>query len=357
MTMADYPAFEYRVYPPYLTEDRRELSAFLQEQGLQWEDDIDFSVGCLMAGTLVGTGSMSGRVIKCLVVDEALRGEGIAAAMVSRLEAEAAARGIANPFVFTMPRNLDLFSSMGYHVIGAVPGAVVLLEKGNGIERWVNSLKGLIAELRMSVDQSPVSALVMNCNPITLGHLHLIRTAAAASAWVFLFVVAEDSSVFPMEVRLRLVRETTASIPNLTVIPGTEYIISRATFPSYFLKDRLCRLAETHARLDATIFAQHIAPAVGVKRRFIGEEPYCPVTAIYNQVLQEVLPQHGIEVVEIPRLVLEGEPVSASNVRRHLRAGNCEAAMRLVPPAAAAYLASGEAAAVLARIAAGNGRH
>jgi [citrate (pro-3S)-lyase] ligase len=357
MAMADFPSFESRVYPPYLPEDRQALVSYLQGKGLQWEDDIEFSVACLVEGAMVGTGSLSGRVIKCLAVDETLRGEGLAASMVSRLEAIAATRGVANPFVFTLPKNLDLFSSMGYRVIGEVPGAVVLLEKGKGIERWKRELERLSSLALAQAGKGPVSALVMNCNPITRGHLHLIRTAAAASAWVFLFVVAEDASVFPTEVRLRLVREETASIPKVTVVPGTEYIVSRATFPSYFLKDCPSPIAETHARLDASVFARHIAPAVGATWRFIGEEPYSPVTAIYNRVMQEELPRQGIKVIEIPRLAMEGEPVSASSVRRHLREGDREAALRLVPPATAAYLASNEAASVIARIVSGNGRH
>jgi len=310
-------------------------------------------VAFLVRNRMVATGSLSGRIIKCLAVEESLQGEGLAASLVSRLEAEAAARGIASPFVFTGPANLELFASMGYHAIGEVPGAVVLLEKGSGLERWESSLRRLASE----GPEGSCSALVMNCNPLTLGHLHLIRTAAAGSDRVFLFVVAEDASVFPVEVRLRLIREETALIPQVTVVPGTEYLVSRATFPSYFLKGCACELAEVHARLDAGIFARRVAPAVGAARRFIGEEPYCPVTAVYNRVLKEELPAHGIEVVEIPRLALDGEAVSASRVRRCLQAGDLEGALRLVPPATAAFLASSEAAPVLARIAAGNGRH
>jgi [citrate (pro-3S)-lyase] ligase len=357
MAMADFASFESRLYPPYLPEDRRLLSAFLQARGLQWEDDIDFSVAGLVNGVMVGTGSLAGRIIKCLAVDEALQGEGLALRIVSHLETEAASRGIVNPFVFTLPGNLELFSRMGYHAIGEVPGTLVLLEKGWGLQRWLHNLERLSSSLPVTALQGPVSALVMNCNPLTLGHLHLIRTAAAASSRVFVFVVAEEASVFPAEIRLRLVCQATAAISNVTVVPGTEYLVSRATFPSYFLKESSTGIAETHARLDADIFARCIAPAVGVKRRFLGEEPSCPVTATYNRVLKEALPRHGIDVVEIPRLAVDGEPVSASTVRRHLREGNSEAALRLVPPATAAYLASGESAPVIARIVAGNGRH
>jgi [citrate (pro-3S)-lyase] ligase len=353
--MADFLPLESRVYPPYLSEDRRAIEQFLAARNLRWEPDIDFSVACLAGGKLVGTGSLSGRVIKCLAVEESLQGEGIAASMVSRLESEAAMRGIAHPFVFTSPANLNLFATLGYRPIGEVPGSVVLLEKGDGFQRWALDLAQISARCRCA--GSNVAALVMNCNPITLGHLHLIRTAAAASDQVFLFVVAEDVSVFPTEVRLRLVQKETAFLPNVTVVPGTEYFVSRATFPSYFLKDCPDRIAEVHARLDVDIFARRIAPAVGATRRYIGAEPYCPVTALYNKVMQEELPRHGIEVVEIPRLELDGGAISASQVRRLIRQGRTEAALRLVPEATAEFLASPEAVPVLARIVAGHERH
>jgi [citrate (pro-3S)-lyase] ligase len=352
--MADFPSFESRVYPPYLPEDRQAIAAFLQGQGLQCDEHLDFTVAFLARNRMVATGSLSGRIIKCLAVDGTFQGEGLAASLVSRLEAEAAIRGIANPFVFTSPGNLELFSAMGYHALGEVPGAVVLLEQGQGLERWERSLRSLAEANRRT---GPVATLVMNCNPPTLGHLHLIRTAAEASAQVFLFVVAEDASAFPTEVRLRLVREEALAFPNVTVVPGSEYLVSRATFPSYFLKGCPCDLAEVHARLDAGIFARRIAPALGAVRRYLGEEPFCPVTAIYNRVLKEELPRHGIEVVEIPRLAQEGEALSASRVRRHLREGNREAALRLVSPTTGAYLESAEAASVLQKLTAGNGRH
>jgi len=185
-----------------------------------------------------------------------------------------------------------------------------------------------------------------------------VRTAAARSSRVFLFVVAEEASSFPYATRLRLVRDGTVEFPNVVVIPGNEYIVSRATFPTYFLKDKAGAAAEIHARLDVDIFGRHIAPAVGATMRFIGEEPYSEVTAIYNGVMKKWLPSYGIEVVEIPRLADRGgAAVSASTVRRFIREGNLEKARDIVPPSTWNYLISEEAAPVLERIAASDGRH
>jgi [citrate (pro-3S)-lyase] ligase len=352
--MIGLPPSELRTYPPYLPEDRQAIISFLRSRELRWDEDITFSVACLVNGTLAGTGSLAGSVIKSLAVDESFRGEGLATRLISRLEMEAAARGHAHPFVFTLPRNAEIFQSLGYQKIGEVPGSVLLLEKGDGILRWLRELQQLAAGLSA---QGPVSALVMNCNPITLGHLHLIRTAAEASGHVFLFVVAEDVSDFPAAVRLRLVQEATASLPNVTVLSGSAYLVSRATFPSYFLKGGRAEASSAQAQLDAVIFANRIAPAIGALSRFIAEEPYCPVTAAYNRVMHDVLPRHGIRVTEIPRLALGGEPISASRVRRCLREGRMKDALDLVPPTTAAFLASPAAEPVLAKLRTVDDRH
>ena len=358
---------EIRIHPPLLDEERLQLAAFLESRGLSWDEEPDYSVVLLSGGRIVGSGSLSGRIIKGLAVEESMAGEGLAVAILSELEAEAARRGIVRPFIFTSPSNRDIFESLGYRPVGEAPGSALLLEKGDGIDRWCASLREVAAAAATEVaaevaattaEPMPVSALVMNCNPFTLGHLHLVRTAAAHSSRVFLFVVSEEASSFPYPVRLQLVREGTAGFPKVVVVPGTDYIVSRATFPTYFLKDKAGQATEIHARLDADIFGRRVSPAVGATRRFIGEEPYSEVTAIYNDVMKRSLPSYGIEVVEIPRLADScGDAVSASTVRRCIREGRMQEARKLVPDSTWEYLVSKEAAPVLERVLASEGRH
>jgi len=61
-------------------------------------------------------------------------------------------------------------------------------------------------------------------------------------------------------------------------------------------------------------------------------------SAAYNLVMAEVLAEHGIEMVEVPRLEAGGQPVSASRVRAAWRAGDRATLKDLVPPATLAYL-------------------
>ena len=142
-----------------------------------------------------------------------------------------------------------------------------------------------------------------------------------------------------------MIEAATADDARVTVLEGSEWQISALTFPTYFLKD-LSTAAETQMRLDIDLFARHIAPALGIAVRFVGSEPTDALTARYNALMQQLLPGHGIEVVEIPRLT-EGEPVSASRVRAALDEGSFSKAAALVPETTRPYLLADLAAQAL----------
>jgi [citrate (pro-3S)-lyase] ligase len=180
----------------------------------------------------------------------------------------------------------------------------------------------------------------MNANPFTLGHLHLARTALLSCAYLCVFVVEEDASAFPFDVRLELVGQGLAQLPRAIVLPAGPYMVSRASFPAYFTGK--AAHSRVHAELDSTIFAVRIAGALDIGVRFVGREPSCEVTAGYNAALQEILPQHGVRCVEIERLSCDGAAISASRVRE-LVAGPEPAwdeLQKLVPETTLAFLRS-----------------
>ena len=183
-------------------------------------------------------------------------------------------------------------------------------------------------------------AIVMNANPFTLGHRYLIETAAAQCEILYVFVVEEDRSVFPFAHRLRLVKEGTSDLSNVRICPGGPYMISEATFPRYFLK--LSDDAATiQASLDATIFAERIAPVLGITQRFVGTEPNCALTDSYNQALLSILPSRGITLTQIQRIQAAEQPVSASRVRKLLAEGaSPEQLEALLPTCTIQYLQS-----------------
>ena len=163
-----------------------------------------------------------------------------------------------------------------------------------------------------------VGAIVMNANPFTLGHRYLVEQALKQCKYLIVFVVEEDKSEFSFADRFELVRANLADLNNVTIIPSGEFIISSTTFSDYFNKAKLQDVKVDTSR-DIIMFAKEIAPCLGISVRFAGQEPFDTVTAQYNEDMSQILPQYGIEFIEIPRLQTQtGQIVSASTVRRLL---------------------------------------
>ena len=175
--------------------------------------------------------------------------------------------------------------------------------------------------------------VVMNCNPFTLGHRYLIEQAAKQVERLYVMVVKEDCSIFAYTERKAMVEQGVADIENVNVIDGSDYAISRATFPTYFLK-RLDNAADTQMLLDLDLFRRHIAPALGATVRFVGTEPTDQLTRRYNQLMHEALK----DVREINRLEKDGNAVSASRVRKAMEEGDMNTIRQLVPPTTLPYI-------------------
>ena len=154
---------------------------------------------------------------------------------------------------------------------------------------------------------------------------------------LLVLVLSQDAAHVPAAARFSLVERGCADLQNVVVRPGGDYVISGATFPDYFFKTKSEAML-AHARLDATLFAGQIAPACGIKARFVGDEPLDPMTAAYNETLLAVLPPRGVNVTVVPRRTFDGEPVSASRVRALWRAGDLSGIAPLVPPSTLDYI-------------------
>lgn len=205
---------------------------------------------------------------------------------------------------------------------------------------WVTSeeFKQYLAYLRAhKTGGTNNGAIVMNCNPFTLGHQYLIETAAREVDELFVFVVEEDRSFFPFADRMELVQKGTADLSNVHVLRSGQFIISALTFPGYFYKDE-DKDAVVDTSQDVDMFAHYIAPELGIAVRFAGEEPLDPVTRQYNESMAERLPMYGIRFCEIPRKTDETNVISASRVRAAIQDGDWEHIKRLVPQTTMDYL-------------------
>lgn len=335
---------------------RRSVEAFLDAQGLAFEGEPDVTVVAEDGdGKVVATGSLDGKVIKMVAVDPGRQEGGLSAAILSRLLQVAREEGRTHLFVYTKLEAASRFRSLGFVELARVEPSVALLEMG---EPGVASFRSYLASERVE-GEGESGAVVVNANPFTRGHRFLLEEARRRCDRLYVIVVETDLSLFPFEHRFDLVRRGAADLDGVVVLRSGDYAVSRATFPSYFLRgtgDDERALLQT--RLDVTLFAELFVPALGLSRRFVGTEPYCPVTRRYNEAMKAVLPPRGIEVVEIPRLEgLPGSAVSASSVREAIRGDDWEAIRALVPDVTYDYLRSSRAEAVLERVRRSESRH
>lgn len=195
------------------------------------------------------------------------------------------------------------------------------------------ALNNYIVKIKMarsiSMDQN-IGAIVMNCNPMTKGHCYLIEEARKRVDYLYIFVVEEDRADFSFEERFYIVKKETENMNNVIVVPSGQYIISYTTMPLYFEKEEK-KNEQLDAANDLRIFGQYIAPLLGIKERFVGEEPFDLVTRQYNEEMKKILPFYKVRVTEIPRFMIEETVISASRVRKLLKEENWAEIQRLVP--------------------------
>ena len=177
----------------------------------------------------------------------------------------------------------------------------------------------------------------MNCNPFTLGHRYLIEYAAQRVEHLYIFAVEENKSFFSFEDRIALIKAGTADLPNVTVLPSGRFIISSLTFTDYFGKKEL-QDKTIDPSLDVSLFGKYIAPSLGITVRFVGEEPLDKVTMQYNEAMKKILPEYGVDFIQIPRKESDCEVISASRVRKYLEEQNFAENKKIVPNTTYQYL-------------------
>ena len=375
---------EIQTLNPATPRQRQRIEAFLKRNGLRIDDMNYYAAVLDDDGEMIAGGGLKDDVIKCVAVDDAHKGEAIANTLVSHLISHANQEGYGCIKLFTKPKNRQLFESLSFRLLAEAPEAILMETGIGGISNTVEALKKIKEEsekykeynkeckedskkckedskkckevgktnLNTSTPQhlntpylntTPPQHLnttpprggvvVMNCNPFTLGHRYLIDQAAKQVERLYVMVVREDCSLFAYTERKAMVEQGVADIENVNVIDGSDYAISRATFPTYFLK-RLDDAADTQMLLDLDLFRRHIAPALGATVRFVGTEPTDQLTRRYNQLMHEALK----DVRETARLEKDGYAVSASRVRKAMEEGDMNTIRQLVPPTTLPYI-------------------
>lgn len=328
--------------------DVPEARQLIEAAGLVFEADFDELVGVYAGGELVATAARQANILKMLAIRPEHQHGSLLGELATELIRLGFQAGYDSFFIFTAPANLTSFEALNFQLL-ACNDQAALLEYGGGLQRYLQQHRQLVRPGRNG-------AVVVNCNPFTLGHRYLIETAAAQVDNLYVFVVREDRSVFPFEVRMRLVCEGVADLPNVVPLDSSRYAVSAVTFPAYFLK-KSDGAGRAQMELDLELFARHLAPFFHVRRRFIGTEPFCRTTRLYSEAMTRILPRHGVEAVQLERRRHDGEAISAYRVRAALRQEAFETVRRLVPPSTLDFLLSAEAEELRAKLRQHDGRH
>lgn len=340
--MSEYPVSKVS---PSDKRSNSQIEKLLLAEGIRRDKNLDYTCAIYDDDyNIIATGSCFGNTLRCMAVSSAHQGEGLMNQVVSHLVQHEYERGINHLFLYTKCNSAKFFGDLGFYEIVRVQNQVVFMEnRRTGFSDYLADL----AKTRQPGEK--VAALVLNANPFTLGHQYLVEKASRENDVLHLFVVSEDASLVPFAVRKRLVIEGTAHLKNIVIHDTGAYIISSATFPSYFQKDDEA-VIESHANLDLSVFVR-IAEVLGITARYVGEEPKSLVTGIYNRIMSEKLPEHGVKCVVVPRKAEEsGQVISASNVRQAIKEGRLEEIRELVPESTYRYFASPEAEGVIRRI-------
>ncbi len=321
---------------------REAWEKLLETTGLRTDPPYTAVYGIYKDGQLVATGARDGARIKCIAIRDDYRGGTVFHELLSGMITEALDDGVERLFLYTTPDAVQSFTHLGFRLLAQIDNGISFMERG---APTIDDYIGLLKEQRINYEKEhgavsgPVESIVMNANPFTKGHRALIEDALSRSERLHLFILSEDVSSVPTETRVNLVMDGTADLRGIIYHPTDSYIISRTHFPSYFLK-RESDMTETQARLDAVLFRDRIAPALGITHRTVGDEPHDAVTALYNECLAQEF-RDSITLTVMPRIRTEkGEIISASRVRGMLMSGQIKEIEPLVPASTLRYFKS-----------------
>ncbi len=347
-----------------------QIEMLLQGEGIRRDPNLDYTCGMYDEDmNIIATGSLFGNTLRCMAVSHNHQGEGLMNEIVTHLIEVQFERGNTHLFLYTKCDTAKFFKDLGFYEIARVDGQLVFMEnRRTGFTDYLKELKNgyqeknasnvarniagnvaeNITEGNTGIITGNIAALVMNANPFTNGHLYLVEKAAAENDVLHLFMVSEDASLIPYSIRKKLIMEATAHLPNICYHDSGPYIISNATFPSYFQKDE-SSVITGHAELDLTIF-KLISEALNITKRYVGEEPTSQVTGIYNEIMARELPKSDIECIIVPRLEYNNTPISASTVRQAIHDGKVDSIKSIVPETTYNFFTSPEADEIIKNI-------
>lgn len=342
--------------------DLKFASNFLTSQGYDYKpEEVDLTLIIYnLNDEIIGSGSFKNQTLKFVVVAEKFR-ESTAFPLIVSYLTDKILKNHKRCFVFTKPETSKLFKGLGFKEIAKAEPLFSVLEFGY---KSIIDYQNYLSSYKQATKTDQIAAIVVNCNPFTLGHLYLIEKAANENELLYLFVVEENLSSFPYPIRLKMIKEGIAHLKNVVILGTGPYIVSGAIFPNYFLKcESWDLISKKQAEIDVKIFAKYIVPVLNITKRYVGTENYCLTTKAYNDSMREILPSANCDVIEIDRIAIgknkENKPnwISASKVRLAIRENRLNEVMDFLPKVTQDFLSSKESNKIIEHIKQSKSRH
>jgi len=339
--------------------DVKLVGDFLRNLGFDYNpNEVDLTMILYnLNDEFIGTGSVRKKTLKFVAVSPKFR-ETTAFSQIVTFLTNNILENYKQCFVFTKPETSSRFISLGFSHIATAEPLFSVLEFGY---ETIKNYQEYLKENKVKTKTDQIASIVVNCNPFTIGHQYLIEKAAAENELVYLFVVSENLSVFPFELRWKMIKNGISHLKNVVMLSTGSYIVSGAIFPNYFLnQEESCHISEKQAEIDVKIFSEYIAPILNIKKRYIGTESYCLTTAAYNNAMKQILPKKDIEVIEVKRISKNGigNFISASKVRKAIKNDDMQSVIDFLPPVTKDFLLSDDSLKIKDKIIKGKGsRH
>ncbi|WP_342269301.1 hypothetical protein [Spiroplasma endosymbiont of Aspidapion aeneum] len=286
-----------------------ELSEFLLRFDLKI-DNIDYTIVFRDDNNIIATVSKYGNLIKCSAICEKYTGRNLLNTLITKMFYKINEEGYDCSFLITKISNKSKFEQIGLYKVYQNDNIIFFTNNYEKLKKYERYL----FDISKKNDREKAAAVVVNANPLSKGHDYLINTAATQNELVYIIPVYEDVSFFTYKERVEMIRNSIKKYDNVYLLEGSEFLISKSTFPSYFLNQEK-EIVEEQSKLDAGLFWQIYCKNLNIVNRYVGEEPFSRTTNIYNYVLEEFLKSKKIKLNIIKRLEVDGKPISASQIR------------------------------------------
>jgi [citrate (pro-3S)-lyase] ligase len=230
-------------------------------------------------------------------------------------------------FIYTKPDVYKHFLNYDFKLLVETNDLILLENNLNSINDYYKNIP---------TKKGNRACIVMNLNPLTNGHLYLIEKASKENDDVILFLVEEDRSYFSYNDRYNILKQALKDYKNIHIIPSGPYIISKLTFPTYFIKDK-SKISKIYMELDVKLFTEKLIPLFDIDKRYVGDEPLDEMTNLYNITLKKYLDD---KLIIVPRLTENSNIISASLVRKLIENKDFETIKKYVPKATYDFIIS-----------------